>query len=42
MVGSEEWGGVTGEGEENLVEHGGLDLSAVRRNLGEVNVVGLR
>lgn len=29
MVGGEEWGGVTGEGEENFVEHCGPGLCSV-------------
>lgn len=29
MVGGEEWGGVTGEGEENFVEHCGPGLRSV-------------
>ena len=29
MVGGEEWGGVTGEGEENFVEHCGSGLHSV-------------
>jgi len=33
VVASEEWGTVTGEGEENLVEHDGLGLKAINNEI---------